>query len=55
MDLTHNEGTRVYADFYGLEGPKVFSARAVVLVEGVEPPQLSRRFYSPFPTTRIRN
>ena len=22
---------------------------------GVEPPQLSRRFYSPFPTTRIRN
>jgi hypothetical protein len=35
MDLTHGEGTRAYADFYGMEGPKVFSARAVVLVEGV--------------------
>jgi hypothetical protein len=35
MDLTHGEGTRHYADFYGQEGPKVFSANAVVLVEGV--------------------
>jgi hypothetical protein len=33
--MTQEEGTRVYADFYGLDGPKVLSARAVVLVEGV--------------------
>jgi len=33
--MTHDEGTRVYADFYRREASKVFSARAVVLVEGV--------------------
>ena len=33
--MTHDEGTQVYADFYRREASKVFSARAVVLVEGV--------------------
>src|SRR5260221_2697976 len=33
--MTQDEGTRVYTDFYSREALKVFSARAVVLVEGV--------------------
>ncbi|HEY8760419.1 MAG TPA: ATP-dependent endonuclease, partial [Candidatus Dormibacteraeota bacterium] len=35
MEMTHEEGSRVYADFYRRDASKVFSARAVVLVEGV--------------------
>jgi len=35
MEMTHDEGTRLYADFYRRDASKVFSARAVVLVEGV--------------------
>jgi len=34
MEMTHDEGTRLYADFYRRDASKVFSARAVVLVEG---------------------
>ena len=33
--MTQNEGTRVYTDFYSRETVMVFSASAVVLVEGV--------------------
>jgi hypothetical protein len=33
--MTHNEGTRVYTDFYSRKALKVFGALAVVLVEGV--------------------
>ena len=35
MEMTQDEGTRVYTDFYRRDASKVFSARAVVLVEGV--------------------
>jgi hypothetical protein len=34
-DMTQDQETRIYADFYGLGAPMVFSAQAVVLVEGV--------------------
>src|ERR1700704_2077466 len=33
--MAHDEGTRVYADFYRRGASKVFSAKAVVLVEGL--------------------
>jgi hypothetical protein len=35
MEMTHDEGTLTYADFYRQHGSRVFSGRAVVLVEGV--------------------
>jgi hypothetical protein len=35
IEMTQDGGTRIYADFYRRDASKVFSARAVVLVEGV--------------------